>query len=426
MNRTKSVSIVGLGYVGLPLALRCEEKGFHVFGIVKTQESAEKINKKHTTVADAKVQKQLKKSKISASASFETVSQSNIIVICVPTPVTADYLPDFGPLISAATQIGKELKKNQLVILESTVNPGASEEIVIPLLEKESGLQCGKDFFFAYCPERINPGDKAWSVKNIPRVLGANDPKSLRLAYSFYTAVLDSNIKKMKSLKEAEAVKIVENAFRDVNIAFVNELAQSFSVLGIDIMHVLDGAETKPFSFMRHNPGCGVGGHCIPVDPYYLIRSMKKKGFSHKFLAMAREVNNSMPSYTVSVLEETLVSLGKGIKGARIGILGISYKAGISDTRGSPYFKIKDALIGKGAKVFSYDPYVPELSTDTSLENLLQNTECLVLVTPHKEFLRLNPSMLKKYKMVVIVDGRNCLKKELFKRSVVVYKGIGR
>lgn len=425
-GKKKKIAIVGLGYVGLPLALLCEEKGHDVFGIVKSKESAEKLNNKESFITDYYVQKKIRKTKIKSEVSFSKIKEAEIIVVCVPTPVTKNYLPDFKPLISAIKQIGKNLQKNQLVILESTVNPGVSEDLVIPILEKESGISCGKDFYYAYCPERINPGDNKWTVENIPRVIGGFDKKSTQLAYAFYTSILGIDIKKMGSLKEAEAVKIVENSFRDVNIAFANELAKSFSLLGIDLVNVLDGAETKPFSFLRHDPGCGVGGHCIPVDPYYLIRSMRKKGFSHKFLSTAREINNSMPSYTVGLLEEGLKELGRKLENTKIGLLGVSYKSDIKDTRESPFFHIEKELKKRKAKVLVYDPHVLEISTHKTLKAILEESEALIIVTAHSEFLTINPKSLSKYEVKVIVDGRNCLDKNEFVKSKILYKGIGR
>lgn len=426
MASGRRISVVGLGYVGLPLALLAEEKGYKVSGITKSKSSADKINDKKTSIVDSLVVSKLKKSHIAASTNFSSIVGSEIVIICVPTPVTKTHMPDLTPLISACKKIGQNLSKNQLVVLESTVNPGVSEEIVIPILEKESGLAVGKDFYFAFCPERINPGDNTWTIENIPRVLGANDLKSLQLAYKFYTSILLAPVKKMQSVKEAEAVKIVENSFRDVNIAFVNELAKSFSVLGIDIKNVLDGADTKPFSFLRHNPGIGVGGHCIPVDPYYLIRSMKKKGFSHEFLKMARKINNSMASYAVELLAESFKNQGAQLKGQIVGILGISYKPNIADTRESPTYKVLAELKRRGAQVLTYDPFVISESSEKSLESILEKSRAIILVTAHKKFLSITPTVLKKHKVKIIIDGRNALDRELFHSSEVIYKGIGR
>ncbi len=422
----KKIAVVGLGYVGLPLALLCEKKGYEVFGVVKTKKSAESLNRKHTSIVDKDIVKSLKRSKIHVDFQFSKIKESSIIVICVPTPVTKNFSPDFRPLINAAKKIGKNLQKKQLVILESTVNPGVSEEIVIPILEKESGLICGKDFYYAYCPERINPGDTKWTVEIIPRVVGAAEKKSLSLAFTFYKSILTASVMKMDSLKEAEAVKIVENSFRDINIAFVNELAKSFSLLGIDIEHVLNGASTKPFSFLRHNPGIGVGGHCIPVDPYYLIKSMKKKGFSHKLLSTARLINNSMPSYAIQLLEEKLLKSGKTINDVKVGILGVSYKPNINDTRESPFFNLFNSLKKKKTDIAIYDPYVPELSTHKSLSDFLKTSDVIILTTAHHEFLSLTEKKLAENNVKIIIDGRNCLNKENFKAGKVLYKGIGR
>jgi UDP-N-acetyl-D-glucosamine dehydrogenase len=288
----KSVAVVGLGYVGLPLALLAARKGYTTYGIDIDQNKIDKLAKRIPPYKDADVQRELKKSTMIATRDISKVQEVSTVVICVPTPVFSNHMPNLEPVQKACEGIAPYLHKDQLVILESTVNPGVCESIVIPILEEISGLKAGEDFYVAHCPERINPGDKKWNVENIPRVVGSLEEKGLKLAKDFYESILVSKVKKMKSLKEAEAVKIVENSFRDINIAFVNELARSFAKLGIDVVNVIDGASTKPFAFMAHYPGCGVGGHCIPVDPYYLIQYAKQNGFQHKFLELARRINN--------------------------------------------------------------------------------------------------------------------------------------
>ncbi|MDP1688555.1 MAG: nucleotide sugar dehydrogenase [bacterium] len=298
--------------------------------------------------------------------------------------------------------------------------------MVIPILEKESGLKAGKDFFVAHCPERINPGDKNWTVENIPRVVGGLEEKSLGMAYEFYSSIITGQIKKMGSLKEAEAVKVVENSFRDINIAFVNELAMSFSKLGIDVVNVINGAATKPFAFMAHYPGVGVGGHCIPVDPYYLIDYAKQNGFEHDFLKLARKINSNMPKFTAERVALGLNEAKIVINGAKIAVLGLAYKSNIDDCRESPAFPLIKALEKYGANVVSYDPFVLNKSTVKSLDEAVKDSVAVVIATCHDQFKNLEPEYFLKNGIKVVVDGRNCLQKEKFIDAGLIYKGVGR
>jgi len=404
---------VGLGYVGWPLALLARKKGYEVTGI---DISAEKIAER---AAEAK------KHRIDLSQSFEPIRESDVVVVCVPTPVHENHEPDLDPLRAASESIAPHLKRGTLLLIESTVNPGVCEEIVLPLITKGSGLKA-EDIYFAHCPERINPGDPEWHVGNIPRVVGALNAGSLRKAIAFYESILSGGVMPLTSLKEAEAVKMVENSFRDINIAFVNELAMSFSKLGIDVMNVIKGASTKPFSFMAHYPGCGVGGHCIPVDPYYLITYAKQNGFTHRFLAMARDVNNKMPQFTVERLLEVFEEKGVRPESARVAVLGIAYKPNIDDYRESPALVINDLLQKKGVKVIAYDPNVPHLSEAKNLKEALSGADAVVIATAHDGFMKLTPSVLKKEGVHIVIDGRNCLSKERFVEAGMTYRGIGR
>jgi len=422
----KTVSIVGLGYVGLPLALLADNNGYKVIGIDTDAKKVEFINKKVSPFVDEDISKQIKDSSITATSDFSAIKNSSVIVICVPTPVYEDHMPNLEPVENACKSIAPHLQKGQLIILESTVNPGVSEEIVLPILEKESGLKGGVDFFLAHCPERINPGDKKWNVENIPRVVGSLEEKGLQMALDFYRSIISGEIKPMGSLKEAEAVKIVENSFRDVNIAFVNELAMSFSRLGIDVVKVIEGAATKPFAFMAHYPGCGVGGHCIPVDPYYLIDYAKKNGFSHDFLKLARRINNNMPEFTAEQTKQRLAEKEITINGARVAVLGLAYKSEIGDCRESPSFEIIKHLEKLGANVVSFDPFVLDKSTAKTLDEAVNGAEAVVIATAHNVFKELTPEYFLQNGVKVIIDGRNCLPKEKFIEAGIVYKGIGR
>ena len=421
------VSVIGLGYVGLPLAILCEEKGYKVSGVDNDAAKAEKLKKRIAPYLNKAESELFKKSGISIYTEDFAIADSDVIIVCVPTPVYEDHSPNLEPLISAAEMIGKNLRRGQLVVIESTVNPGVCDEVVLPILESRSGLKAGADFFFAHCPERINPGDEKFSVRTIPRVIGANDEESLARAKSFYESILDAKVFPMRSLKEAEAVKIVENSFRDINIAFVNELAMSFDRLGIDLMNVIAGASTKPFSFMAHFPGCGVGGHCIPVDPYYLISYAKKNGFTHKFLSLAREINNSMPIYTVDALVDLLRPKNGDLSGVPIALLGLSYKRDVPDIRESPAMVILAELAKRGASVRTFDPFITDRSTAKSLDEALTGAMAVIVATDHSVFRSaLTPELFRRKKIAAVVDGRNFLPKEEFVAAGIRFRGIGR
>lgn len=401
----ETLAVVGLGYVGFPLARLAAKKDFNLIGV---DIDAAKVNS-------------IKE--FYATTNFSELRKAKIIIICVPTPVHKNRLPNYEPVEKACKSIAPYLKKGDLVILESTVNPGVSEGIVLPILEKYSGLKRG-EFLLAHCPERINPGDTKWDVSNIPRVVGGLNKESTDKAIAFYKSLISAPIKRMNSLKEAEAVKIVENSFRNVNIAFVNELAQSFARLGIDVVNVINGASTKPFAFMAHFPGCGVGGHCIPVDPYYLIDYAKKNGYSHRFLSLAMKINEEMPEFTVKLLRRELKKIGKE-NGATVALLGLSYKANIEDTRESPSYEILKELEKEGIGVKAFDPYVNH-SKIKNLDEALSGTDAVILATNHKEFLGITPQKLKEKNIKVLIDGRNFLEKEDFTKAGIVYRGIGR
>lgn len=420
------IVVVGLGYVGLPLALLAQKNRYDVFGIVRTRQKADAINRRESPFEDEAVSKNLKKYPITATTEFSVIQGASIIIICVPTPIDERHRPDLEPVISSCKNIGQFLTRGQVIILESTVNPGTMRELVIPILEKTSHLVAGKDFYVAYCPERINPGSEKWNVENIPRVLGGLESEGLRKSLHFYQSVLKASVEPMQSLEEAEAVKMLENCFRDINIAFVNEFAMSFAALGIDIQHVLSGASTKPFAFFPHYPGCGVGGHCIPVDPYYMIDYAKRKGFTHRFLALARDINNHMPSYTVDLAVKGLKNQGLDISTSRVAVLGLAYKKNIDDCRESPSFEIIRALKELGIPVSTYDPHVPKRSTTYSLDEALNGSKAVIIATDHDEFTKITPQVLREKQINILIDGRNCLNKEAFIHAGVYYRGIGR
>lgn len=418
----KNVAIVGLGYVGLPLALLTAKKGFKTTGVDLNIDRIQKITNGQDPIGDDYIANNLPKTTLEVTSSFDSIANSQIVIICVPTPVTEEYMPDLEPVKSATRSAAERLQKNSLVIIESTINPGVCDDIVIPLIEEVSGMTVNQDFFVSHCPERINPGDHKWNVENINRVAGSSNAEGLARTVAFYEAIIDGSIKPMSTIKEAEAVKVVENSFRDINIAFVNELAMSFTKLGIDVKNVIDGAATKPFSFMAHYPGVGVGGHCIPVDPYYLIEYARNQGFDHKFLQLARDINNHMPIFTVEQLVDALSEINQTLQGCNVLVLGLSYKANVADDRESPAYKVIDELNRRGAVVSTFDPYF-KTSSEPSLEVALDKAEAVIVAVNHREFVAIDPTKLK---VKVVVDGKNCLDSAAFRKAGIIYRGIGR
>lgn len=420
------VSVLGLGYVGLPLACAIAKLTDHeVVGYDESQNKVAQINNKLCPIDDVQCADDLKIVDFKCSSNSEIIENSDIYIVCVPTPVLNDYTPDLSPVKSATETIAKYLKTGQSVIIESTINPGVCDEIVVPILEKMTEMRAGTDFDVAHCPERINPGDPVWNVYNIPRNIGSTSPEATRRLAEFYREFVSNEINEMPNLKTAEATKIIENTFRDINIAFVNELAKSFDVLGIDLISVIKGASNKPFAFMPHFPSCGVGGHCIPVDPYYLIERAKQSGFDHKFLKLAREINNSMPEYTIEKLIDALNIIEKPIKNTSIGLLGLSYKANVGDIRESPSIKLRSILLEKQANLFIFDPYFPEMSNVKSLDEILDKCDAILIATDHSEFNGLSAELLFDKGVKVVVDGKNMLDKFEITSKGILYRGIG-
>jgi nucleotide sugar dehydrogenase len=420
----KKVSVVGLGYVGLPLSLLAAKKGYDVTGLDVDKKKIDALKADHSYIDDVS-NDDIKDSSATFTSKPADITGSDIVVICVPTPVN-NQRPDLSIVKSAIETVAAHLKKCSLLVLESTVNPGVCDEVIIPLLESKTDMKVGHDIYLAHCPERINPGDSRWGVHNINRVVGASSKEGLDKALEFYRSIIDAEIKPMGSLKEAEAVKIVENSFRDINIAFVNELAMSFHKLGINLENVIDGAATKPFAFMPHHPGCGVGGHCIPVDPYYLIEYANGFGFDHEFLRLARSINDGMPKYTVDLLEESLNEIKQPLNGAKVALLGLSYKANVGDDRESPAYEIRKLLDKAGTDLQTYDPYIKDSSVD-SLDVALTHADALIIATAHNEFANLDVKKLSAGGVKVIIDGRNLLRtrKPDLEKAGIKYVGIG-
>lgn len=420
----KKVAIVGLGYVGIPLASACAPY-YSVLGFDIDVVKVESINKGSCPIKDDFVVKDFVQNPFPATTDFSQLSKMEIIVVCVPTPIDSHQKPQLTYLESASTSIAKNLQKGQLIIIESTIYPGTTEEVLVPILEKESGLIAGVDFGVAYCPERVDPGNTKYSVSNIARVLSSYKASHNDQAVEFYSKFIDAQVVALSSIRAAEAVKILENTFRDVNIAFINEMAQSFDVFGIDIHEVIRGAATKPFGFMPFYPGPGVGGHCIPVDPYYLIEKAKDIGFKHSFLAMAREINNSMPRYVIRLIQDGLNDLGLSVKGTKIGILGLSYKKNVGDLRGSPGLEIQELLRKKGADTLAFDPYVPEKSTVNSARELLAVCDVILIACDHDEFKTIAPFDFSTCRVKMLLDCKNLYNHKDFLNGDLLFRKLG-
>lgn len=397
--RRAHVVVLGLGYVGLPLAVGFARAGFSVVGIDVDKVKVAQINAGHSyipDVDDGTVAELVAAGKISASNDYKPVEDGDVVFICVPTPFTPNKAPDISYIVAAAGSLAAHLRAGMLVVLQSTTHPGTTEEDVQPVLEGGSGLLAGRDFHLAFCPERINPGDRQHTVHTTPKVVGGLTPACARVAGALM-ATLGAPVCIVSSPRTAEMAKLVENTFRNVNIALVNELAKLAERMGIDIWEVIEAASTKPFGFMPFYPGAGVGGHCIPVDPYYLSWKAREYDFYTKFIEFAAEVNQSMPYHTVELVAQALNSRGKALRGAKVLVLGVAFKKDIDDARNSVAERVIDLLREKGADVRYNDPYVPRfevggnvrgekgtvLTSQPLTDDALVAAECVVIVTAH-------------------------------------------
>jgi UDP-N-acetyl-D-glucosamine dehydrogenase len=383
-----SVGIIGLGYVGLPLGVAFAEAGNEVVGLDSNPSRVDSLNARQSHIEDVPSQAlEDLGERFRATARHEDLSECDAIVICVPTPLTSSREPDLRYLEAAAEGLAGALRKGQLVVLESTTYPGTTREVLLPALER-SGLQAGTDFHLAFSPERIDPGRTDYTIRTTPKLLGGLTPACTERARELYETICDEVVV-LTSLEGAELAKLLENIFRSVNIAFVNELAQLCDRLKVDVWEVIDAASTKPFGFMRFDPGPGMGGHCLPIDPFYLAFKAREADFYPEFIELAGKVNQSQPAYCVERVERALNDAGKPVKGSRIVILGVSYKAGVGDIRESPALKITSLLLGLGGDVAYHDPHVPELPEQglASVElDQIRSADAVVIVTTHPEF----------------------------------------
>lgn len=410
-SRTAAIAVIGMGYVGLPLAVEKAKVGFTVIGIEQKPERMDMINAGQNYISDVddfELAELVSKGQIKATNDHSVLAKADVIIICVPTPLDAARDPDISYIISTTEQIARYLRPGQLVVLESTTFPGTTEEVVLPILA-ESGLEIGVDYFLAFSPERVDPGNKRYTTKNTSKVVGGLTESCLKIATSLYSKTI-MNVVPVDSPKVAEMTKVFENTFRAVNIALVNELALLCDKLDISIWDVVDAAATKPFGMMSFKPGPGVGGHCIPVDPFYLTWKARQYDFHTRFIELAGEINLQMPLFVVEKINKALNRAGKCLKEAKILFLGVAYKKDIDDARMSPALKIMELLINEKANIVYNDPFIPSVTLGSSiyasqaLEKLaIESFDCLVLCSDHSAY----PYEELSTRAKLIVDTRN-------------------
>jgi len=420
------IGIIGMGYVGLPLAREFLSKGFKVTGFDLDPEKVKKLNKgksyiKHIS-SDFIWEYSVKKKTLSATADFSKLKEMDFILICVPTPLDDHFNPDLSYVVKSTESVAEYLKKGQVVILESTTYPGTTEEVMLPILEK-TGKKVGKDFYLGYSPEREDPGNPDFRTGTIPKVVSAISKDGKEIVKALYDEIVESV--PVSSPKIAEASKILENTFRAINIAMVNELKMVFDRMDIDVWEVINAAKTKPFGFKAFYPGPGLGGHCIPIDPFYLSWKAKEKDIHTHFIELAGEINNSMPYYVADKLLRTLNTKGIPLKNAKILIVGVAYKSDVDDMRESPALKVMEILSKEGCRINYYDPYIPKLPAtrkykfdlrSIDVEKVKENYyDAAMIITDHSDVDYKN--IAKKAK--VIIDTRNAMKIKGLKKGKV-------
>lgn len=416
-SATATIAVVGLGYVGLPLVRAAHEAGFPVVGYDRDRTKIDTLNRGETYLkhlGDDLAKELAASERFKATAESKDLVSADAILLCVPTPLGPHREPDLSFVLDSTKMVAGILRKGQLVVLESTTYPGTTRDEMLPILEKESGLRCGKDFFLAYSPEREDPGRPDYNTATIPKLVGGVDEVSTDLAVAMYRSLV-SEVHRVSTAEVAEAAKLLENIYRAVNIAMVNELKTLLADMKIDIWEVIEAASTKPFGYQAFYPGPGLGGHCIPIDPFYLTWKAKAIGRNTKFIELAGEINAQMPVYVVSQVISALNARGRALKGAKVLIIGIAYKRDIDDVRESPAAEIIELLWAGGAKVSYHDPHVPtfpdmrdhdiDLSTSPLTEQTLKDHDCVLIVTDHTS---VDYEKIGKYAPLV-VDTRNAM-----------------
>jgi UDP-N-acetyl-D-glucosamine dehydrogenase len=420
-SREACVGIVGLGYVGLPLALAFVDAGYRVLGFDTDERKVHALREGRSYIAHLgpeRVTAAIQEGRFEADTDLERLAEPDAILIAVPTPLTAQREPEMKYVRATAEAIGRRLRRGQLVVLESTTYPGTTDELVRPILEA-SGLACGRDFFLAFSPEREDPGNIDFRTATIPKVVGGIDEQATRLASDLYAAAV-SKVIEVSSARVAEATKLTENIFRAVNIALVNELKVIYDAMGIDVWEVLDAASTKPFGFMRFNPGPGLGGHCIPLDPFYLTWKAREHKIATRFIELAGEVNVAMPQYVIGKLQKALNDREKPVRGSRVLLLGLAYKKDIDDPRESPSFELIELLLERGALVSYHDPHIARMPAMRSWPDL-----------PEMESTALDPATLRAQDVVLIATDHTAVDYQLVREHAAlvidtrgVYRGV--
>ena len=413
-DKTATVAILGLGYVGLPLAVVFAEAGFKVIGVDPVVEKVDLINRGQSYILDVtseKVASLVNSGRLSATTDFAATLQADAVSICVPTPLRKTGDPDLSFIVSATEGLAPYAHPGMVVVLESSTYPGTTREMVLPRLATERGLVAGQDIFIAFSPERVDPGRTDWTTRNTPKVVGGITEDCSDVASAWYAQALETVVR-VSTTEVAEMAKLLENTFRMINIGLVNELAIMCDRMGVDVWEVIDAAATKPFGFMKFSPGPGLGGHCIPIDPLYLSWKMKTFNYNARFIELASEINTNMPRFAVSKVQDALNERGKPVKGCRILVLGVAYKPDIDDIRESPALDVIHLLKEKGARVSYHDPYVPSFNHDgwsmqsvTDLMAEVRAADAVVIVTNHKKYDY--PAILEA--AVLVVDTRNAL-----------------
>lgn len=416
-DKTAIVAVIGLGYVGLPLAVEKAKAGYRTIGFDVQESKVKAVNEGNNyigDVVDEELSDLVTKGYLSATGDFSIVKDADFIAICVPTPLDEHQQPDISYVKNSAINISKFLKKGTIVVLESTTYPGTTEELLLPILEEGSGLKCGQDFFLAFSPERVDPGNLIYKTKNTPKVVGGVDKDSTEIAAAMYRSVLECNVHEVSSPKVAEMEKILENTYRNINIGLANEMAILCNKMGINVWEVIEAANTKPYGFQAFYPGPGLGGHCIPLDPYYLSWKAKEYNYHTKLIESSGIINDYMPEYVVERCGKLLNKFKKPLNGSKILILGVAYKQDIDDYRESPALKVIENFESEGSSVDYYDPYVPEYKykgkTNKSIKDLnketLQQADLVVITTAHTkvnyEYVQDNSS--------IIFDTKNAMK----------------
>jgi len=426
-SKEARVAILGLGYVGLPLAVVFAEAGFHVTGVDPDSRKVDSLAKGVSYIPDVKtetVERLVKSGNLTATADFSVLKDMNAVSICVPTPLRQTGDPDMSFIISATEELAKYVHQGMVVVLESTTYPGTTRELLLPKLGTEHGLVIGEDWFLAFSPERVDPGRKDWTTINTPKVMGGITEACGEVATAWYEGAIKT-VHHVSSAEAAEMAKLLENTFRMINIGLVNELAIMCERLGVDVWEVIDAAASKPFGFMKFTPGPGLGGHCIPIDPLYLSWKMKSFNYNARFIELASEINTNMPRYVVSRVMEALNDRSKALKGSKILILGAAYKPDIEDMRESPALDVIGLLRNKGALVEYHDPYIPHIHHESegwqmdSVADLMKSVreaDAVVIVTDHKVY---DYEAIHK-EAVFIFDSRNALRKYVKNSEKVV------